>query len=256
MIEVQEVSKIFRLNKKQQKEFNIDNPTFAALDKISFVCKPGSVFSLLGPNGAGKTTMLRIIATILNPDTGGVLINNKNTKEHKNLIRKEIGFLTGSTNLYEKLTASEIVKYFSDLYQIPNSVFLERKKNLFDQLQINEFANKKIGELSTGMKQKVSIARSMIHNPSIVIFDEPTSGLDVITAHSIIELIKQCKQENKTIIFSSHIMSEVELLCDELAIIAHGKLIYNDTFENYKKELQGNSLTENFINRVMLTKSA
>ena len=125
--------------------------------------------------------------------------------------------------------------------------FEQRKRLLFDQLNINEFAKKRISQLSTGMKQKVSIARSMIHDPAIVIFDEPTSGLDVITAHSIIELIKQCRKEGKTIIFSSHIMSEVDLLCDDLAIISKGKLIYNNTMSNFRSEFSHQSLTEAFI---------
>ena len=125
--------------------------------------------------------------------------------------------------------------------------FMNRKELLFDQLNIHEFSKKRISQLSTGMKQKVSIARSMIHDPSVVIFDEPTSGLDVITAHNIIELIKQCKQEGKTIIFSSHIMSEVDLLCDDLAIISRGNLIFNDTMENFRSQSSNQSLTEAFI---------
>lgn len=256
MIEVVNVSKEFKLDKKQQKELQLAHNSFTALDKISLVCKPGRVFSLLGPNGAGKTTMLRIIATILMPTSGDVFINGKNTRDNRNAVRQEIGFLTGSTNLYAKLTATEIVKYFADLYQMPAQIYLSRKEMLFDQLKINEFANKKIGELSTGMKQRVSIARSMIHNPSIVIFDEPTSGLDVITAHNIIELIKQCKREEKTIIFSSHIMSEVELLCDDLAIIANGKIVFKDTMEIFKMQEKGKSLTESFIDIVMQKNNA
>jgi sodium transport system ATP-binding protein len=165
-------------------------------------------------------------------------------------VRQKIGFLTGSTNLYDRLTPEEIVKYFADLYGMSKADFKERKELLFEQLGINEFLKKRIGQLSTGMKQKVSIARSMIHDPQVVIFDEPTSGLDVITANNIIELIRNCRKEGKTVIFSSHIMSEVDLLCDDLAIISKGKLIYNNTMEAYRQISTNQSLTETFIQLV------
>jgi sodium transport system ATP-binding protein len=141
----------------------------------------------------------------------------------------------------------ETVKYFADLHDIPAAEFRRRKELLFEQLGINDFLKKRIGQLSTGMKQKVSIARTMIHNPDVVIFDEPTSGLDVITAANIIELIRTCKAEGKTVIFSSHIMSEVDLLCDDLAIIHRGKIIYSGTMDQFRNDSEGSSLTESFI---------
>ncbi len=250
MIQLQNVSKKYNLNKKQRKELQTNAKTIAAVHDVSFKCLPGRIFSLLGPNGAGKTTTLRMLSTILSPSSGNITVNDIDAMERPQEVRKEIGFLTGSTNLYDRLTPGEIVKYFADLHGLDRQTFKTRKEELFDQLNIHEFSKKRIGQLSTGMKQKVSIARSMIHNPSVVIFDLLTSGLDVITANSIIALIRQCKKEGKTVIFSSHIMSEVDLLCDDLAIINKGSLVYSSTMDEYRKEAVGTSLTEQFINIV------
>ncbi|NER15207.1 ATP-binding cassette domain-containing protein [Leptobacterium flavescens] len=250
MIEVKNTSKQYSLNRKQQKELRIKANTVAAVNNVSFSCKPGRVFSLLGPNGAGKTTLLRMIATILTPSSGNIEVSGFNTVSHSKEVRRKIGFLTGSTNLYDRLTPGEIVKYFADLYGMEKNEFNQRKEELFTRLGINDFLKKRIGQLSTGMKQKVSIARSMIHDPEVVIFDEPTSGLDVITANSIIQLIRDCKKEGKTVIFSSHIMSEVDLLCDDLAIISKGSLIYNNSMDAFREEASGQSLTATFIDIV------
>jgi sodium transport system ATP-binding protein len=246
MIIAENLSKIYPLSKKQRKELQTDAKEQVAVDNISFECKPGRIFSLLGPNGAGKTTTLRMLSTIFNPTAGKVLIAGINTQEDPEGARKKIGFLTGSTNLYARLTPNEIIDYFGKLYQVEKHLIEERKNNLFDLLDMHDFKNKRIGKLSTGMKQKVSICRTMIHDPEVVIFDEPTSGLDVITAENIINLIRSCKERGKTVIFSSHIMSEVELLCDDMAIIHKGKLLYSDTFENFKASTKLN-LTEAFI---------
>ena len=254
MIQVQNVTKTYSLTKKQKKELQTNTGSISAVNNVSFTCEPGKIFSLLGPNGAGKTSLLRMMATILKPTSGDILISSKSVKENPIETRSSIGFLTGSTNLYEKLTPTEIVLYFGKLYGLEKNVISGRMNLLFDKLQIHEYSQKRIGQLSTGMKQKVSIARSMIHDPEVVIFDEPTSGLDVISAHSIIELIRDCKKEGKTVIFSSHIMSEVDLLCDDLAIIAHGNLIYNDSLENYRNLSQNKSLTELFIEIVNASK--
>jgi sodium transport system ATP-binding protein len=250
MIEVQNISKEYPLKKAQQKKLNTTNTAFSAIDNVSFTCTPGRVFSLLGPNGAGKTTLLRIISTILKPTSGDVRVCGYSVKDQSEMVRGKIGFLTGSTDLYARLTPEEIVKYFADLHKMDTRLFKQRKEMLFDQLNINEFAGKRYGQLSVGMKQKVSIARSLIHDPDVIIFDEPTSGLDVITADNIIKLIRQCKLDNKTVIFSSHIMSEVDLLCDDLAIIAHGKLLFNDSIEQFRSLSDNQSLTQTFIDVV------
>ena len=247
MIQVENVSKKYALSKKQQHEMQTKDATVYAVSDISFACHPGSIYSLLGPNGAGKTTTLRMIATLLVPTSGTITVNGSNVVRDSQEVRRQIGFLTGSTHLYDRLTPLETVKYFADLHGMAEADFKRRKDMLFEQLGINDFLNKRIGQLSTGMKQKVSIARTMIHNPDVVIFDEPTSGLDVITANNIIELIRSCKAEGKTVIFSSHIMSEVDLLCDELAIINKGKLIYADTMDQFRALSGSQSLTETFI---------
>jgi len=254
MITVSKVSKKYALSRKQQHELQTADTTVFAVNDVSFECKPGSIYSLLGPNGAGKTTTLRMIATLLHPTQGTIQVNGHDVVENSQEVRKTIGFLTGSTNLYDRLTPLETVKYFADLHKMPEALFRQRKDQLFTQLGINDFLNKRIGQLSTGMKQKVSIARTMIHNPDVVIFDEPTSGLDVITANNIISLIRDCKSEGKTVIFSSHIMSEVDLLCDELSIIHKGRIIYADTMDAFRAISHGKSLTETFINIVQSNK--
>lgn len=255
MINVQNVSKTFKLNKQQKKELQTTASSINAVNGISFECKPGRIYSLLGPNGAGKTTTLRMIATILQPTSGDISVCDYSVNEKPNLVRSKIGFLTGSTNLYDRLSPREIVEYFAKLHGMDKSKYEERIDMLFTQMGIHEFSKKRIGQMSTGMKQKVSIARSMIHDPEVVIFDEPTSGLDVITANNIIKLIRQCKTEGKTVIFSSHIMSEVDLLCDDLAIISKGDLIYQNTMDQFRSEFSDISLTEAFIQIVENSKT-
>lgn len=250
MIEVINLGKEYTLSKRQQKEYNTTDMKNVAVNDISFICHPGRVYSLLGPNGAGKTTTLRILATILKPTSGTAIVGGYDIIQNPNEVKKRIGFLTGSTNLYDKLTANEIVKYFADLYDVKKSDFENRKEELFKLLDVNDFKDKQIGKLSTGMKQKVSICRTMIHNPDIVILDEPTSGLDVVSAENIIELVKNLKKQNKTIIFSSHIMSEVELLSDDLGIITKGNLIYNNSFENFKTNMTTENITSEFIHLI------
>lgn len=247
MIEVKNISKTFELSKKQRKELNTSETQFQALKDVSFSCQPGKIFSLLGPNGAGKTTTLRTIGGVIKPSSGSVLINGIDMAQNPNEARKQIGFLTGSTGLYGRLTPNEMIHYFGGLYGVDKATIEQRKNKLYDMLDMHHFASKQIGKLSTGMKQKVSICRTMIHDPAVLVFDEPTSGLDVISAEAIINLIRDCKQNNKTVIFSSHIMSEVELLCDELAIIHKGKIIEQSSFEQFKNQEPNKSLTERFI---------
>lgn len=247
MIKVSGLRKEFELTKKQRKENNTSNKKAIAVDSVSFECKPGRIFSLLGPNGAGKTTTMRMLSTIFQPTSGSIEICGYDTVAQPNEVRKRIGFLTGSTGLYARLTPNELIQYFGELYKVPKIELEARKNDLYDLLDMHDFANKRIGKLSTGMKQKVSICRTMIHDPEVVVFDEPTSGLDVITAENIIQLIRRCKEQGKTVIFSSHIMSEVDLLCDDLAIIHKGKLLYNGTMDSFRSEMQTPNLTSEFI---------
>ena len=255
MISVQHLNKTFTLTKQQRKELNTEQKTATAVHDLSFSCQPGRVFSLLGPNGAGKTTTLRMIATLIAPTSGQIQINDLDALSNPQEARKHIGFLTGSTGLYARLTPIEVIDYYADLYGVEKSVREQRKEELFSLLHMNDFLHKRIGKLSTGMKQKVSICRTMIHDPSVVIFDEPTSGLDVITAENIIKLIRSCKDQGKTVIFSSHIMSEVDLLCDDLAIIHQGTLKYNGTMADFRANMQTANLTEEFIRIVQAPNS-
>lgn len=247
MIEVQNISKTFKLSKKQKKELDTKEDYSHAVKNVSFTCQPGRVFSLLGPNGAGKTTTLRMISTIFKPTDGNIKVCGLDTVNDELEIRKKIGFLTGSTGLYQRLTANEILDYFGRLYKLSDSEIKNRKKELYDLLDMDSFQNKRIGKLSTGMKQKVSIARTMIHDPEVVIFDEPTSGLDVITSENIIKLIESCKEQGKTVIFSSHIMSEVDLLCDDMAIIDQGEILFSGSMDQFRNEMKESTLTGEFI---------
>lgn len=255
MISVQHLNKTFTLTKQQRKELNTDQKTATAVQDLSFSCQPGRVFSLLGPNGAGKTTTLRMIATLIAPTSGQIHINGIDALSQPQEAREHIGFLTGSTGLYARLTPIEVIDYYADLYGVEKADREKRKEELFSLLHMQDFLHKRIGKLSTGMKQKVSICRTMIHDPSVVIFDEPTSGLDVITAENIIKLIRSCKDQGKTVIFSSHIMSEVDLLCDDLAIIHQGSLKYNGTMADFRANMQTANLTEEFIRIVQAPNS-
>ncbi|MES2799259.1 MAG: ATP-binding cassette domain-containing protein [Bacteroidota bacterium] len=247
MIEISHLTKEFELTKKQRKELATTDKIAVAVKDVSFTCQPGRVFSLLGPNGAGKTTTMRMLSTIYKPTSGTIKIGGIDAVAHPQEARKKIGFLTGSTGLYARLTADELVNYFADLYGVPKDVREERKEYLFNLLNMNDFRGKRIGKLSTGMKQKVSICRTMIHDPEVVVFDEPTSGLDVITAENIIQLIRDCKSQGKTVIFSSHIMSEVDLLCDDIGIIHKGKLLFNGTMDDFRTNMEAPNLTAEFI---------
>lgn len=256
MIRVEHLTKTFSLNAQQRKELGTDSRTVTAVDDLSFSCEPGRVYALLGPNGAGKTTTLRMLSTIFQPTSGSIFIDGIDAVKDAQEARKHIGFLTGSAGLYARLTPNELIEYFATLYGVSKNDLQERREKLYTLLDMHDFQNKRIGKLSTGMKQKVSICRTMIHDPQVVIFDEPTSGLDVITAENIIHLINDCKAQGKTVIFSSHIMSEVDLLCDDISIIYQGKLLFNDTMEAFRSQMQAPNLTAEFIRIVHQSKTA
>tara|TARA_Y100000590_G_scaffold64583_2_gene69558 strand:- start:14170 stop:14940 length:771 start_codon:yes stop_codon:yes gene_type:complete len=253
MIQVKNLIKDFTLNKKQRKEMGDefkDTKILRAVDDISFECKPGRIFGLLGPNGAGKTTTLRMIATMLKPSSGTITVSDYDTVNSGQHVRGEIGFMTGQTALYDRLTPTEMVKYIADLHRMDRASFEQRKDHIFDILDIHEFADRRIARLSTGMKQKTSIARTIIHNPQVMVFDEPTSGLDVMTSRAIVDLIKSCKEKGKTVIFSTHRMGEVNQVCDDIAIIYKGKLYFNDTLDQFKSQMTQPTFEEEFIHRV------
>lgn len=249
MIEIKNLQKRFKLSREQKKRKRGGNRNgfIDAVDHISFKCEPGRIFTLLGPNGAGKTTTLRMIATLLKPTSGSISVCGMDTVKEAVEVRKRLGFLTGSTRLYDRLTPNEIIRYYADLHYMDKNVYLKRRDELFTVLDMHDFADWRIGKLSTGMKQKVSIARTMIHDPEVVVFDEPTVGLDVMTSQNIIGLIRQCREDGKTVIFSTHIMGEVSLLSDDMAIIHCGKLLYNGEYKDFTAQMSSGSIEEEFI---------
>lgn len=249
MIRVRDLSKTFRLSRKQKKEISADEARdlAEAVKSIDFDCQPGRIFTLLGPNGAGKTTTLRMIATLMDPSSGTIEVNGHDTVQQATAARKQIGFLTGSTKLYDRLTPLEVIKFFADVHGVTKNDFHTRLDELVARLDMSEFLGKRIGKLSSGMTQKVSIARTMIHEPQVVVFDEPTVGLDVITSRTIVDMIRRCRETGKTVIFSTHIMGEVSLLSDDLAIIHRGKLCYNGTYQDFRAASISDSMEQEFI---------
>jgi len=184
---------------------------------------------------------------MLKPTSGSISIAGQDTVKQSQAVRKHLGFLTGNTGLYDRLTANEMVRYFADLHGMARSDYQQQRDRFFRLLDMEEFADRRIGKLSTGMKQKVSIVRTIIHDPDVIVFDEPTSGLDVVTSRNIVRLIRDCKDAGKTIIFSTHRMGEVNLLSDDLAIIHKGELQFNDTFENFQNQMETSTLEDEFI---------
>jgi len=249
MIEVQDLKKRFKLTWKMKRELGkaASNGYVDAVDGISFTCQPGRIFSLLGPNGAGKTTTLRMIATMLKPTAGTVKVAGFDVTRQPLEVRRRMGFLTGTTKLYDRLTPNELTRYYAELYGMDKDRYEQRRDEIFTRLGIHEFANRRIGKLSSGMQQKVSIARTIIHDPEVVVFDEPTAGLDVISARTIIELIREFREAGKTVIFSTHIMGDVSLLSDDLAIIHKGKLRYCGSYQDFVNNMQTKSLEDEFI---------
>ena len=202
-----------------------------AVDGVDIAIERGGVFGLLGPNGAGKTTTLRMISTVLTPSDGQIFVRNIDVSEHSQDVRKIIGFLSGSTGLYKRLTAREMVEYFGRLYHIEKSVLDSRIDYLFEMLELQQYEKVLCEKLSAGNKQKVSIARSIVHDPPIMVFDEPTTGLDVLIAENVLKFIESLKHGDKTMIFSTHIMEEAERICDRIAFIQDGKILSCGTKE-------------------------
>lgn len=253
MIEVKDLTKTFKLTKEQLKQMSKEErkkKTVDAVSDLNFVCKPGRIFTLLGPNGAGKTTTLRMIATMLKPSNGSIIVNGYDSVKEASKVRNNLGYLTGSTKLYDRLTPEEFITYFAKLNGLTDDVIMSRLAEYFKLLDMNDFATKRIGKLSTGMKQKTSIVRALIHDPDVVVFDEPTSGVDIIASKNILNLVKELRDKGKTIIFSTHRMGEVSILADDLAIIDKGKLLYNGVFEDFKKNMTHDSLEDEFISIV------
>ena len=219
------LKKTFKLSKKQQRIERTDKTVKVAVDGLSFTARRGEIYGLLGPNGAGKTTTLRMLATLIKPDEGDAVIDGESIVKNPEKVRGKICFLTSELKLEDFFTPEYLYGYFSELHGVEKSVAEKRKNALFKKFGIDKFAEVKVGDLSTGMKQKVSLVISIVHDPDFIIFDEPTNGLDVITAKTVTDFLVDLKNEGKTIIISTHIFSLVEKLCDRVGIIINGKMV-------------------------------
>ena len=244
---VKNITKSFKLSKKQMKIDQTDNPLKVAVSDLSFSTYEGEIFGLLGPNGAGKTTTLRCIATLIKPDSGEITVNGIDVSNAVE-IKKRIAFLTNELKLEEQFTPNYLFDYFSLLHQISPEETQKRKAALFEKFGITKFAEVKIGDLSSGMKQKVSIVISLVHDPNIIIFDEPTNGLDVLTAKTVTDYLLEQRNTGKTIIISTHIMNLVEKICDRVGIIINGKMLVCDTVKNVLNNYPGKDIEEIFFN--------
>ena len=224
LIRVCELTKTFQLSAKQRKLAHSQVKTKTAVDHISFAVKRGEVFGLLGPNGAGKTTTLRMLATLIQPDSGDAFLGGSSVVTQPTEVRQKIGFLTSELKLEDFFTPEYLFDFFSELYGIPADKRDARKAMLFERFGIREFAQVKVRDLSTGMKQKVSLVIAMVQDPEIIIFDEPTNGLDILTAKVVTDFLLDLKKQGKTIIVSTHIFSLVEKICDRVGILIGGHM--------------------------------
>lgn len=227
-----------------------DGKPVAAVDDLTFSVKPGEVFGLLGPNGAGKTTTLRMLCTVLKPTAGFASIAGFDVATQPGDVRRHIGFLSANTGVYDRMTAWEMVAYYGKLYGITGNALKTRLETLFDTLQMNDFRDVVGGRMSTGMKQKVSIARALVHDPPVLIFDEPTNGLDVLVQRAVLLNIADLRKQGKTILFSTHIMAEVQKLCDRVAIMAKGRIAALGTLDELKAEYDQPDFEELFFSLV------
>jgi sodium transport system ATP-binding protein len=221
-----------------------------AVENLSFYCNPGQVYGLLGANGAGKTTALRMLATILAPTSGTAQVAGFDIRRDPQKARQNLGFLSTATALYGRLTALEMVEYFGCLHGLDQSTARQRTLTLFERLDISAFRDRRCEDLSTGMKQRVSIARTLVHDPPVMIFDEPTSGLDVISARNIVAFIRECRESGKTVVFSTHVMSEAEKLCDRIGIIHDGRLLAEGSLAELRIRYGRADLEEIFMQAV------
>ena len=242
MIEVKNIRKKFIKNIKKK-----ERVTFYADDDISFNTNDGEIIGILGPNGAGKTTLLRIIAGIMEPTSGEVIIDDMNYKNDSLKIKERICFLTGNTKLYKDISSVELLEMFGDYYGVPKKILHERINKIIDRFDMKSFKDQRIGDLSTGQNQRVAIARCLVHDPKYYIFDEPTSGLDVLSSRVILDFVKEEKRRGKTILYSTHYMEEAENICDRVILIHQGKIIMEGTVKYILKQTKTNNLRDAFL---------
>lgn len=221
-----------------------------AVTDVSFTCQPGRIYGLLGANGAGKTTTLRMLATLLKPASGTITVAGHDAATAPEKVRANVGFLAASTALYGRLTAREMIAYFGELNGMTRDAIRTRIDQLAEELDMRDFLDRRCDKFSTGMKQKTSIARTLVHDPAVMIFDEPTLGLDVMTARSIVKFVRECRNRGKTVIYSTHVMSEVEKLCDTVGIIHGGKLVAEGTLVELQSRFAERDMEEIFVKAV------
>ena len=244
ILDVRGLHKSFRLSAKQQKIEKTKQKVKVAVNDLSFTAHRGEIFGLLGPNGAGKTTTLRMLATLIRPDAGDALVDGASIVKEPERVRERIGFLTSELKLEDCFTPNYLYDFFSHLHQVPAEVRRVRKQALFSRFGIDRFAEVKVADLSTGMKQKVSLVISIVHDPDIIIFDEPTNGLDVITAKVVTDFLQELRAQGKTILVSTHIFSLVEKLCDRVGVIIDGSMALCGTLDEV---CRGKSLEDRFF---------
>ena len=247
MIQINNLTKVYKLGKKKMQELKTTNPEKIAVNGISLEARPGEIYGLLGPNGAGKTTTLRCVATLLKPTDGDVSVCGFDTVQEGAKVRDRICFLTNEIKLDPNFTADYMFKFFGRLHGMSEEEIGERQSLLFAEFGINDFKDKKIEELSTGMKQKASIAVSLVHDPEVVIFDEPTSGLDIITARVVTDYLRKLRDEGKCVIISTHIMSEAEKLCDRIGVIIGGNKVAEGTLPEILEQTGAGDLEDAFF---------
>lgn len=247
MIEVKNLTKIYKLSKKKMQELKTKESIKRAADNISLTARPGEIYGLLGPNGAGKTTTLRCIATLLTPTEGSISVCGHDTQKEPEQVRETIGFLTNEIKLDPYFSPKYLFRFFGRLHGMTEEQITARQQELFTYFGITEFQDKKMEELSTGMKQKAAIAVSLVHDPQVVIFDEPTSGLDIITARSVTDLLSKLRDEGKLVVISTHIMSEAEKLCDRIGIIVDGRKVAEGTLPELLTQTKADDLEDAFF---------
>ena len=247
MIQINELTKIYKLTARKMKELKTKETTKIAVNNISLEARPGEIFGLLGPNGAGKTTTLRCVATLLKPTKGDIKVCGFDTVKEGQKVRDSIAFLTNEIKLDPNFSADYMFKFFGRLHGMSEEQIIARQEELFSVFGINNFKNKKIEELSTGMKQKAAIAVSLVHDPEVVIFDEPTSGLDIVTARSVTDYLKFLRDRGKTVIVSTHIMSEAEKLSDRIGVIISGQKVEEGTLQEILTRNEATDLEDAFF---------
>ncbi len=220
---------------------------FVALAGVSFDAKPGQIYGLLGPNGAGKTSILRILSTVLRPTGGSATVCGYNVLTQPDLVRHQIGFVSTNTAVYDRMTAWEMVEYFGRLFGIAKEPLRERMEAIFARLSMQEIRDVLGAKMSTGMKQKVSIARALVHDPPVLIFDEATAGLDVLVARALLETVGQLRDQGKCILYSTHIRRAPARLCDRIAILHRGHILAEGTLTELRERQREHDLEELFF---------